>query len=98
MSTSRKGLEMAKTVEHRLIGQTVTLASADPDMNGKEYRVEDYWENVSGGSWKEAVGNPAALLYAIRVAKVGLPADDDVVYGKIGAFGHLVHGTELPPE
>jgi hypothetical protein len=40
-----------------------------------------------------ADGNPAALNYAAR--GVGLPIDDEVVYGKIGAFGHLVHTKEI---
>ena len=59
-----------------------------------EYRVEDWWDRVSGGSWMDAVGNPAALQYAMRSAGV-LPLDNDVVYGKIGSFGHLIHITEL---
>jgi hypothetical protein len=42
-------------------------------------------------------GNWAAMHYALRSALVEpmLPIDDEVVYGKIGAFGHIVHVSEL---
>jgi len=43
----------------------------------------------------DANGNPAALIYAIRSGFDGLPTDDEVVYGKIGSFGHLIHESEL---
>jgi hypothetical protein len=29
------------------------------------------------------------------VGRKGLPFDDEVVYGKLGGFGHLVHVSEL---
>lgn len=50
-----------------------------------------------------ADGNPAALEYAIRSAKYGdnnnVPLfGDDVVYGKIGPFGHIFHVNELEIE
>jgi len=43
-----------------------------------------------------ADGNPAALDYALRRAVDGLPLDDEVVYGKLGAFGKLIHVSQLP--
>lgn len=48
-------------------------------------------------------GNPAALEYAVRSAFNGennsVPAfDGDVLYGKIGAFGHIFHVNELEIE
>jgi hypothetical protein len=67
-------------------------------VDGTEIRVEDWWDRVSGGSWQTAQGNPAALHYAIRTGLAGLgyvPPDDEVVYGKIGGLGHLVHVSEL---
>ena len=30
-------------------------------VRGEEYRVEDYWMNVGGGSWMDAKGNPACI-------------------------------------
>lgn len=74
---------------HALSGKRVRL------KNGGIYDVEDYWQNVSGGSWMDAVGNPAALIYAGRVALSGFPLDNEVLYGKIGPFGHLMHVSEL---
>lgn len=60
-----------------------------------EYRVEDWWDRVYGASWMDATGNPAALQYAVRSATDGLPIDNDVVYGKVGSFGHIIHTSEL---
>ena len=62
-----------------------------------EFVVEDYWDRVTGESWMWAEGNPAALGYAIRVYQSNgtLPIDDEVLYGKIGAFGYLVHVSEV---
>ena len=87
-----------------LSGQTVKTAVEinDPFVGripaGSDYRVEDYWINVSGGSWMDAVGNPAALNYAMRSATAGLPIDDNVLYGKIGGLGFLIHESELAPK
>lgn len=69
-----------------LAGKTVKLTSGD------EYVVEDWWDRVSGGSWMTAEGNPAALQYAFRAVGV---LDDEVLYGKIGHFGHLIHISEV---
>lgn len=78
-----------------LAGQTVKIRANVAQIGGEEYRVEDWWQNVSGGSWMFADGNPAALNYAMRSAFAGLPTDDDVLYGKVGPFGHLVHVSEI---
>lgn len=63
--------------------------------DGKTFTVEDWWQNVYGVSWMHSDGNPAAMQYGIRVATEGLPIDDEVLYGKVGAFGFLYHVTEL---
>lgn len=76
-----------------LAGQTVTIRPDAVGLGGKTYRVEDYWDRVSGGSWMYANGNPAALQYAVR--SVGIPIDDEVLYGKIGDLGYLVHVSEI---
>lgn len=78
---------------HPLAGKTVTIKKGK--FKDKEYRVEDWWDKLTGGSWLDAQGNPACLLYAIRAGFEGLPPDDEVVYGKIGALGNLVHESEL---
>lgn len=61
----------------------------DPD-----YDIEDYWDRLTGRSWMQA-GNPASLQYVERWANGNLPTDDNVVYGKVGALGYLVHVSEL---
>jgi hypothetical protein len=87
---------------HPLAGQTVALRLVAPDPSlsvpeGTPFRVEDWWDRVSGGSWMHATGNPAALNYAMRTGFAGrvIPLDDQVVYGKVGPFGLLVHVSEL---
>lgn len=92
---------------HELAGKTVTLNEHAIDqargmvVAGAEFRIEDYWDRVSGQSWGDSIGNPAALMYAMRTGlssiKEGksVPYDDEVVYGKINGFGHLVHVSEL---
>jgi hypothetical protein len=62
---------------------------------GAEYRIEDLWIKITGTSWGESQGNPAALQYAMRAAFNDLPLDDDVLYGKIAGIGHLVHVSEI---
>lgn len=87
---------------HPLSGHTVTLPDSVCDpirrmvVAGAEFEVEDYWDRITGGSWATAVGNPAAIQYAMRAGFLGLPADDEVVYGHIDRLGHLVHVSELP--
>jgi hypothetical protein len=85
---------------HPLAGKTVhlkddifALGGVEP---GAEYRLEDWWDVVTGGSWMDAEGNPAALKYAMRSGfSHSIPLDNEVVYGKIGPFGHLIHVSEI---
>lgn len=86
---------------HSLAGQRVVLNSnVAKDITqglvrpGEVFRVEDWADRVYGHSWMDARGNFAAIHYAVRFAQ-GLPLDDEVVYGKIGNFGHIVHVSEL---
>ena len=78
-----------------LAGKKVKIVNGD--LKGKEILIEDWWENVGGGSWMDAKGNPACLNYAMRTGcqKFKIPNDDDVLYGKIGILGKLVHISEL---
>lgn len=82
------------TDSHPLKNQTVVIA--DGRFKGHPFVVEEWWDKLTGGSWMFADGNPAALDYALRRAVDGLPLDDEVVYGKLGAFGKLIHVSQLP--
>lgn len=89
------------TAPHPLAGKTVTISEEVTDpaqaavIGGAEFKIEDWWDRVSGRSWGQAQGNPACLHYAMRAAANLIPADDEVLYGKIGHFGHLVHVSEI---
>lgn len=91
---------------HAFAGKTVILDLGEirnghersplvEEIAGQAFRVEDWWDRVSGGSWQLATGNPAAIKYALRSALCRLPLDDEVLYGKVGSYGHLVHVSEL---
>jgi len=86
-----------KRDKHPLAGSTVKLkCKPDPDgLNGQDYRVEDWWINVAEKSWMNCDGNPACLKYAVRSSFAGIPTDDEVLYGKVGGLGHLVHTSEI---
>ncbi|HPF41806.1 MAG TPA: hypothetical protein PK093_24495 [Phycisphaerae bacterium] len=93
---------MIHSEPHPLAGKTVRIKQglSHPhveDFGGSEFRCEDYWDRVSGGSWTTANGNPACLVYAMRtgMSQERPPIDDEVLYGKIGYFGHLVHVSEI---
>jgi hypothetical protein len=69
--------------------------TADIGRGDEQFRIEDWWDRVSGGSWMSAQGNPAALIYAMRSAGK-FPADDEVLYGKdFQGMGHLLHVSEV---
>ncbi len=67
------------------------------DFAGSDFHVEDWWDRLTGRSWMNANGNPACLVYAMRTgfSSMNIPTDDEVLYGKIGPFGHLVHVLEI---
>lgn len=88
---------MPNTEQSPLAGKYVTV---EADLYGEgagfhTFRVEDWWDRLTGRSWMDSNGNPAAMNYAIRGGLSGLPIDDQVLYGKVGAFGHLVHVSEI---
>lgn len=90
-----------------LAGQVVVIKDDVDGIGGKKMLVEDWWDMVSGQSWRDCTGNPACLNYALRIgfvisidpSKMNMLDDpkcyDEVVYGKVGSFGHLVHISEL---
>lgn len=79
---------------HEFAGQTVKIRADVAEIGGQEYRVEDWWINLTGQSWMYSDGNPAAIRYAMRSGP-NVPIDDDVLYGKIGGLGWLVHASEI---
>ena len=70
-------------------GKTVKTSS------GETIRIEDYWENVNGRSWKIVKGNHSVGIYKKRIKKNMLPEDNEVLYGKIGSIGLIIHVTEI---
>ena len=66
-----------------------------PDFGGSEFYVEDWWDRLMNESWMNCMGNMACEAYATRSAIEDLPLDNEVVYGKVGMFGSIVHVSEL---
>lgn len=92
---------MIHTESSPLAGKTVKIRAGRThphvtDFGSSDYVVEDWWDRVAGKSWMFCDGNPACLVYALR-DPIGLPMDDEVLYGHIGNFGHLVHISEIEP-
>ncbi|QDK03014.1 hypothetical protein KNU71_gp103 [Streptomyces phage Braelyn] len=91
--TTTKEEKMTHASAHPLAGKTVVLSSGP--YAGQEFRVEDYWDRISGQSWTVSAGNPACMKYAIAQLDYPVPMDDEVLYGKTGLFGNLVHTSWL---
>lgn len=88
------------TEQHPLADEYVVLndKAACPRgivVPGAILHVIGWWDVLTGDSWMFAEGNMAALQYAMRSGLGHLPLDNEVVYGHIGPFGHLVHVSEL---
>lgn len=66
-------------------------------LAGQDFTIEDWWQNVSGLSWMNSDGNLAALNYGFRIGLSGhsVPLNNEVLCGKIGMLGYLLHVTEL---
>ena len=84
---------------HPLAGRVVRLpadmGSGADGLGGQEFRIEDWWDHMTGASWREATDIPAVLQYEVRALTKGLPGNDDVIYGKVGALGYLLHVSEV---
>lgn len=85
---------MIHNTAHPLAGQTVTIQPRG-GTETCEYTVEDWADRVLGQSWMFMDGNPAAISYAIRAGGAGITPDNNVLYGKIGPYGHLIHTSEV---
>ncbi len=82
---------MSHATAHPLADQKVVLERGP--YAGREIVIEDWWDRVAGRSWMDCDGNPVCLKYAVM--SVGAPIDNEVIYGKFGGFGELVHATWL---
>ena len=80
-----KKVKIKKHIKHRQY----------PNFGGSEILIEDWWDRVYGQSWMVSDGNPACIVYALRGMDNIIPIDDEVLYGKVGHFGSLVHISEL---
>jgi len=80
-----------------LAGQTVIVKCQD-NLLGGEFIVEDWWDRLLGKSWTQCPSNIVAINYTLRVHRLKLPKDDEVLYGKIGHLGYLVHMSEVKKE
>lgn len=76
---------------HPQAGESVAIVAGA--LVGQSILIEDWWDRIVGKSWMNCDGNPACLIYAM--SSLGDPLDDEVIYGKIGSSGTLVHVTNL---
>lgn len=88
---------------HPLAGQEIQtdLKAVHPQLGDSMIHtaiVEDWWDRLTGNTWYQSYnqGNPAAMVYGIRTMFAeDIPLGDDVLYVKIGPFGHIIHDTEI---
>lgn len=82
---------------HMFAGKEVQIKNGE--LKGNYYVIEDYWDRIDEKDWSDPNrrGNPACLLYSRRIAfqDFQVPRDNEVLYGKIGMMGFLVHEKEL---
>jgi hypothetical protein len=89
---------------HALAGKTVKLNSTAKDplrgvlLPDVEFDVEDWYDyqfgRGGGHSWTQDQ-TFTTMHYFDRANAVGLPLDDEVIYGKVHGLGHIVHVSEL---
>jgi len=80
-----------------LAGKEVTFNNAEMHGNRRIF-IEDWWDRVSGESWRTSAeeGVQAACVYAARLVEDDdIPRDNQVLYGKLGNMGCLVHESEI---
>lgn len=91
------------TEKSNIAGKEVKIKASvthpqNPNFGGSFFRVEDWWDHLTGGSWMNVTGNLACLVYAMRISftKESVPLDDDVLYGHTSdGYCHLVHINEI---
>lgn len=95
---------MSHTESHPLAGKTVYLNDNAEDplrgilLPGTEFVVEDWYDFLGGrGDGRSWMSDATftTMHYGQRVNYLGRVPDDEVVYGHVGAFGHIVHVSEL---
>lgn len=93
---------MSHEYKNELSGKTVQVKfkHPHPQLNTRtaEFVVEDWWDRISDTGWQETYGSPVVVIYAERRKFDDLPLDEEVIYGKVGYFGYLVHASEIQGE
>jgi hypothetical protein len=80
---------------HELAGKKVKLKETSLGPAGTEYWVEDSMREVNPDT--RTIG---FVTGSIRMLQDGLQADmndPELLYGKIGPFGYIVHSSEVQP-
>lgn len=85
---------MIHTEDHPLAGRKVRLNDTAEDpyrgilVPGQVFEVENWYDRI----------DPAKPVSWRRVNYLGRLPDDEVVYGHVDGFGHIVHVSELGAE
>ena len=90
------GTSMIHNEPHPLAGSVVSISFVG-ESHLFEFHLEDWWDRVSGKSWRVAPTVLVEWKYASYVEAHGMPLDDDVVYGKSHGVSLLVHVSEIIP-
>lgn len=80
------------------VRQSVGKGLLDRQLGGKIFVAEGYWHELTGKSWADwDLGNPAVYEFCKRTLGkyVDEPTENNVIYGHIDGYGHLLHEDEL---
>lgn len=87
-------MEIEAGVEYRINGKSKYFRQKYGTSN-PIVKIEAIDHVVFGMDWFKCTGNPACMLYGMRVGLDGLPNEGKVYYGKVMGFGELVNEIEL---
>lgn len=63
----------------------------------REVVIEDWWDRLSDKNVFENMGNPACLIYQLRITTCPheVPMNHEILYGKYQGLGVLLHRSEI---
>jgi len=86
-----------------LKGKTVKIKKEvfEPNTDffiSENFVVEDWYDRVRKKDWKREAKfstDCECLLYASRAESTNLPDDEQILYGKVGEWKHMMHISEI---
>lgn len=81
-----------KKVKLNLLAEYPPFTNLNPIFSGDVFIVEDWADNALGKKWEDQ-NTFTTVSFDERTRN--LDVDDDVIYGHVNGYGHLVFASEL---